>query len=85
MADLREALAEYMHDIAWSVWMQYMLDQGTFNDDGTWTMPKESVERWSRQMATEYKRLPEREKASDRDQADVIMAIMAETEGAHDG
>ena len=73
--DKREALAEYAHD-AWSGWMKYMLDQGIFNADGTWTMPKESVDRWQRQMITSYSNLPEREKESDREEADKILAIM---------
>lgn len=74
--DTREKLAEYSHDVAWAGWMQYMLDQGTFNPDGTWTMHKKEVERWSRQMTTEYKHLSEREKASDREQADKMLAII---------
>lgn len=72
----REALAAYSHDSAWSGWMQYMLSKGTLNEDGTWTMPAWAVERWSRQMNTAYVDLPEAEKASDRAEADKILAIV---------
>lgn len=54
---LKEDLSDYAHE-AWSGWMKYMFKQGKFNDDGTWTMPKTSVERWQRQMETSYKKLP---------------------------
>lgn len=44
----REALADLEHD-RWSRWMRHQFSKGTFNDDGTWTMPAESVDRWKRQ------------------------------------
>lgn len=82
MGDLREALAAYSHDIAWSGWMDYMLSVGVFNPDGTWTMPKEYVERWTRQKDTPYRDLPKGENASDLEQADIIMTIIAQPEDA---
>jgi hypothetical protein len=71
---LREALAEYAHE-AWAGWMRYLFSNGTFNEDGTWTMPKWRVERWTRQMNTPYQYLPENEKPSDREEADKMIAI----------
>lgn len=71
--DLREALAAYSHDSAWSGWMKYQFSKGTLNEDGTWTMPAWAVERWTRQMNTLYVFLNEEEKASDRKEADEML------------
>lgn len=70
-----EKLADYSHE-AWSGWMRYMFAQGTFANDGTWHMPKEKVERWTRQMNTPYQQLSESEKKSDRAEASKIVAIV---------
>lgn len=72
---LRESLSDVSHDI-WSSWMRWMFTVGTFNEDGTWTMPTGLVERWRRQMETPYTELSEREKDSDREQADKILAVV---------
>lgn len=72
---MREALAEYAHD-AWAGWMKWLFSKGTFNSDGTWTMPKWAVERWSRQMNIEYDKLSESEKNSDREEAYKISIIV---------
>ncbi len=60
-----ETTAYRIHAV-WAHWMNYMFTQGVMNDDGTWTMPKDKVERWTRQMATDYPDLSESEKDSDR-------------------
>lgn len=73
---VREALAAYAHDSAWGGWMRYMINKGTLNADGTWTMPAWALERWARQMKTPYAELPEAEKQSDRDEADKMLALM---------
>lgn len=74
--DLREALAAYAHDEAWSGWMHWLFEKGTQNKDGTFTIEAFWVERWRRQMGTAYASLSETEKASDRTEADKIMAIV---------
>jgi hypothetical protein len=81
MTDIREQLAAYSHDAAWSGWMSYMFGKGTFNGDGTWTMPAWAVDRWMRQMSTLYADLTEAEKASDRDEADKMLAIIGLMDG----
>lgn len=82
---LREELAAYAHE-AWIGWMKYFflkcephvpyMESG----NGYWfhlKMPTELYERWKRQMSTEYERLPEGEKKSDREEADKMMSIMS--------
>ncbi len=75
MMSLRERLAELCHD-QWSKWERYMFSMGTFNDDGTWTMPAWAVERWMRQMNTPYLDLSESEKEGDRRQADRFITLL---------
>lgn len=71
----REALAEYAHT-AWSGWMKYMFDQCKFQKDGTMVIPAWAVDRWRRQMRTDYLNIHETEKQSDRDEADKILQIV---------
>ncbi len=77
-----ERLAEYAHR-AWSGWMKYMFDKSipykpgnVQAEEGALIIPKWAVERWTRQMNTKYEDLPESEKASDRKEADEMLAIM---------
>lgn len=74
MDNIREQLADYAHD-AWSDWMKYMFSKMIINDDGTATMPKWAVDRWSYQMNTKYNELSDDMKESDRDEADKILTI----------
>jgi hypothetical protein len=74
--DERERLAAYAHE-AWSGWMRYMFSKATQHENGIVTIPVGLAERWQRQMNTAYDDLPESEKASDRDEADKMLAIMA--------
>lgn len=74
---MRTALAAIQHAI-WSHWMRYMFSCGTFNADGSWTMPAGKVERWKRQMETEFADLTEKEQVSDYDQADKVLKVVWE-------
>jgi len=71
---IEEKLAEYAHN-AWSGWMIYLFEKSKLNDDGTVTIPKWAVDRWTRQMNTEYIDLPEEEMKSDRQEAKKIISI----------
>ena len=70
-----EILADYAHS-TWSKWMNYMISKSIMNTDSSMTVPKELLERWSRQMNTEYKDLSEEEKISDRKEAEKILSIL---------
>ncbi len=72
---VREKLAELAH-AQWSGWMKYLFSKGTFNPDGTWTMPKWAVDRWQGQMNMPYSELPESEKNSDREEADRVLGLL---------
>jgi hypothetical protein len=72
---LKEKLADYAH-VTWSGWMKYLFDRSVECDDGTVVIPKELVDRWKRQLNTDYQDLPEEEKESDRNEAKKIISIM---------
>ncbi len=74
-AELVEALAAYAHR-AWSGWMHYLWSKCAKDADGQVVIPRWAVERWERQMWTEYADLPEAEKGSDRAEAVKMVAIM---------
>lgn len=74
LLSVRECLSEYAHE-AWSGWMKYMFEKSTVNPDGTITIPRWAVERWTRQMNLSYIELSEEEKESDRDEADRMLSI----------
>lgn len=68
LVGMKENLASLAHD-QWSGWMNYMFSKCTHNPDGSVTIPPDLVERWTRQMNTDYIDLPENEKTSDRQEA----------------
>lgn len=71
-ADLREVIAAIEHE-RWSHWQRYLHEQCLVNEDGSLTIPAELVDRWARQMNTPYDALTEKEKDSDREQADAYL------------
>lgn len=75
--ELLEELADVQHAI-WSHWMQYLFRVSRRNDDGSVTIGIDNVERWKRQMATDYADLSEREKESDRHEAHKVMDVLGE-------
>ena len=74
MVNLVDALADYAHE-AWSGWMKYLFSKSTLNEDGSVTIPKELVDRWTRQMNTNYYRLSEQEQESDKVEARKMLEI----------
>ncbi len=73
--ETKEQLAAYAHE-AWAGWMKYMFSKCEETKDGL-LIPGEMVTRWKRQAETKYGGLPENEKASDRKEATVMLAIIA--------
>jgi len=76
--NMKEKLANVSHDI-WSHWMRWQFSVCQLNEDGSLTIPAAKVERWTRQMDTDYADLSEPEKDSDREQADKIIAALGIT------
>lgn len=66
--ELIEKLADYEHE-RWSRWQKHVFSKCIINPDGSFTIPKEFVDRWIRQINTNYKDLSEPEKDSDREEA----------------
>jgi len=83
--ELKEELAAYAHD-AWSRWMSYQIRVSarvTLTDlRMVPQMIPEDFERWSRKMMTYYDDLPDKEKYSDREEADKILAIFNKHNGS---
>ena len=74
-SDIVELLADLSHR-QWSGWMNYLFDKCSLNDDGTLTIPKYYVDRWQKQIYTDYKDLSETEKESDRIEARKVIATL---------
>lgn len=64
---LIEELAALEHE-RWSHWQKYMHNKGQRQPNGDIILPAELVTRWEAQSSTEYKKLTDSEKESDRDQ-----------------
>lgn len=73
--DLLEKLAELAH-LQWSGWMEYLFSKGELNTDGSFTIAKWAVERWTKQSQTEYKDLSQSEQESDRTEARKFLNIL---------
>ena len=73
--ELRERIADVQHGI-WAHWMRYQFGMCQRNEDGSLTIPADKVKRWERQTGALYGELTEREKESDRDQADKVLAVL---------
>jgi ribosomal protein L16 Arg81 hydroxylase len=77
--DLRETVAAQFH-VAWAHWMTHLLDQCAWRNQNA-IIHKEDVERWMRQIETDYKDLSEWEKESDRAEADKLFLALNEVAG----
>jgi|SRR5882762_5923462 len=77
--ELIEQLADKEHD-GWSGWMAHLIGEceAVEGTDGHshLCIPKESLDRWERQIRTPYKELSEQEKQSDRDEVAHILPII---------
>ena len=73
--DLIEELSDYTHS-SWSGWMTYLFSKSKLNRDGTVTISKDLVDRWTKQIDTPYEDLSEEEKKSDREEAQKMLKIV---------
>jgi hypothetical protein len=81
---LMEQLSTIEHE-RWSHWQRYLHSRGVRQPDGSLLLPADLVDRWEKQMNTDYNGLSNGEKESDREQVRkylplIISAIIAETE-----
>ena len=75
-----EIVSDWVHKV-WARWMEYVFACSVYNEeDGTYTIPRNEVIRWKRQIATEYKDLSEFEKYSDRQLANEVIHLIGEDE-----
>jgi len=84
MDTIREKLASLQHDI-WAHWMKYLFSQCVVDKwtgdeysgfEGKWIVPHDQVVKWHRQIETPYDELSEKEKESDRHQADKVLKLL---------
>ena len=76
LGSLIEQLAAVEHE-RWSHWQRYVHSKGVRQPDGSLLLPPDLVSRWERQLNTKYTELDEEEKASDREQVEKYLPIIA--------
>lgn len=76
LGSLIEQLAAVEHE-RWSHWQRYVHSKGVRQPDGSLLLPADLVSRWERQLNTKYAELDEQEKASDREQVEEYLPIIA--------
>lgn len=74
---LIEAIASVQHEI-WAHWMKYLFSVSKENDDGSYTIPSDKVDRWKRQMKKPYSMLLPMEKKSDIEQAKKVFNVLVQ-------
>jgi hypothetical protein len=76
MEALIEELAAAEHT-RWAHWQRYVHQQCKRLDDGSLVIPPHLVRRWEDQIERPYDQLSEAEKASDREQVQRVLPILA--------
>ncbi len=74
-----EDLADLEHD-SWVRWMEHLFSVSEENEDGSMTIPKDKVERWKRQLETDYEDLSNKEKESDRKEVRKFIKVIKKNE-----
>jgi hypothetical protein len=75
------SLVQKFADLAhkqWSGWMVYLFSKSTKNEDGTVTIPKWAVDRWEKQIDTEYKDLTSDEQWLDVREANKFIDVLVD-------
>lgn len=76
LSAFREKLANVQHQI-WAHWMRYLFSVCEHNEDGSYTIPATMATRWQRQIETDYDKLSDAERDSDREQADKVISVLS--------
>lgn len=74
--DIREAVAAACHQL-WSSWMTYLIDRSITSPDEQLILPAELTRRYTLLAATSYDSLKAQDKASARNQADLILKALS--------
>ncbi len=75
--NFKEKVSKLCHD-QWSNWMKYLFSKSTEMFAGGRYLPQPTVERWKRQIDTDYEKLSKEEQDSDRKEADKFIALFNE-------
>lgn len=81
-SEVEKALDAVMEELAaiehtrWASWQRYLHDRGARQPDGSILLPADLVARWEEQIRTEYERLSESEKESDREQVRKYLPVI---------
>lgn len=84
LEDLLEDLAAIEHE-RWVHWQKFVHSSGKIQPDGSLLVPRDLVERWERQIATNYADLADEEKESDRDQVRRYLPLIERFFGSYPG
>lgn len=78
--EFKERLADLCHK-QWSGWMKYLFSKceaNIINGEPVTVIPNWAVDRWTRQLETDYSGLSEEEQNSDRKEADKFIKLFKE-------
>ena len=73
--ELIEKLAHFEHE-SWNRWMRWLYQNGTWNNDGSFTISADKATRWDRLSLMEYSSLDEPTKQYDRDEVAHILPLI---------
>lgn len=75
LGEVIETLAAIEHE-RWCHWQRYLHSKCLRQPDGSLLLPMELVTRWEKQINTEYAKLTDHEKESDREQVRKYLPII---------
>lgn len=73
--ELLEILSDQEHK-RWASWQKYVHEKCIKNEDGSLTIPKESVLWWEEEIKTSYNNLNEKQKESDRNEVRPVIDLI---------
>jgi hypothetical protein len=79
-----EAIARIQHEI-WSHWVKYLISVSKENEDGSYTIPWDKIDKWKRQSKKPYARLLPQEQKASLEQAQKIVQSLIEFGNQNNG